>query len=244
VPSDRVQKVIKALGSPVRREILWRVWDRERTVGDIADGLGVTAPTLSGHLTVLRDAGLIRVRPDGTTRWYVAQRDAVAGFRGLLDDAHKWGKGKEHPEQSHATSDVQSVVVVSANANASPSSVFRGFTDPRIFAHCIGGEVAIEESQFRAALPFGPVVRGLYLQACAPALIIMAWDFEDGDVPLPGNLHRALLVLTPNTNSGCTMEITQFISSPSQEQYMRLAWTYVLGCFAERIEEALQRFPS
>lgn len=244
LPDDRVQQIIKALGSPVRREILWRVWDRERAVADIADGLGITAPTLSGHLAVLREAGLVRMRPDGTTRWYLAQRDAVAGFRGLLEDSHKWDSGSEHAEQTHARSGVHTAVRVSAEANASPADVFRAFTDQRIYGHCIGGEVTLDDGQFSARLPFGQIVRGVYLHTCAPALIVMAWDFSTADLPLPGNLHRAHLLLMPSDAGGCRMEVTQFIASPDQEQYMQLAWTYVLGCFAERIGGALLEFPA
>lgn len=244
MPQDKIQKVIKALGSPVRREILWRVWDGERAVADIADGLGVTAPTLSGHLAVLREAGLIRMRPEGTTRWYQAQHDAVAGFRGLLDDSHKWSSAREHPEQERASSGAQSVVVVSAEANCSPADVFRGFTDPRIYGFCINGEVALDNGRFSASLPFGQEVRGVYLHACAPSLIVMAWDFNFEDVPLPGNLLRAHLLLTETANHACRMEVTQFIASPDQAQYMTLAWKYVLGCFSERMDVALQKFRS
>lgn len=239
----RVQRVIKALGSPVRREILWRVWDRERTVADIADGLGISAPTLSGHLSVLREAGLVRMRPDGTARWYLAQRAAVAGFRGLLDDSHKWKSGSEHPEQALARSELQTAVVVRAEASATPYDVFRGFNDPRIYGRCIGGEVTFDESQFSATLPFGQNVRGVYLHTCAPSLIVMAWNFGFQDVPLPGDLQRAHLLLTPTDLDGCAMEVTQFVASPDHGQYMTLAWTYVLGCFSERVEMALAEFP-
>ena len=239
MPQNRIQKIIDALSSRVRREILWRVWDRERSVGDMSDGLGVTAPTLSGHLTVLRDAGLIRMRPDGTTRWYAAQRDAVAGFRGLLDDTFKWSTGSEHPEQRHAISGAQTVVIVSADALCPPADVFRGFTDPRVYGGCIGGEVTLENGRFTADLPFGQKVRGAYLHTCAPSLIVMEWDFDFEDVPVPGDLRRAHLLITPRGATGCRMEVTQFISSPDQESYMTSAWRYVLGCFSERLTSVL-----
>lgn len=239
MPQDSVHKVIKALSSRVRREILWRVWDRERAVAEIADGLGVTGPTLSGHLAVLRDAGLIGMRRDGTTRWYLAQRDAVSGFRGLLDDSFKWSSARAHPEQRHASSGIQSVVVVSADAPCVPADAFRGFTDPRVYGDCIGGEVTLENGRFSANLPFGQKVRGAYLHTCAPALIVMEWDFHFEDVPVPGDMRRAHLLITPAGATSCRMEVTQFISSPDQETYMTAAWRYVLGSFSERLTSVL-----
>lgn len=239
---DRVQAVMKALGSPVRRDILWRVWDRERAVAEIADGLGVSGPTLSGHLAVLREAGLIRLRPEGTTRWYSADQDAVRDFRGLFDDSRKWASGQSHAEQAHAQSAVKDVVVVTAESKSAPADVFRGFTDPRVYGRCIGGDVAIEDGRFSASLPFGQVVRGVYRHVCAPSLIDMAWDFGAEDVPAPGKLHSAHLLILPGADGGARMNVTQFIASPDQAEYMTLAWTYVLGCFAERLESALAEF--
>ena len=51
-----LQKILGALGSPVRREILASIWDRELRAGEIAAAFDVTAPTISQHLGVLRDA--------------------------------------------------------------------------------------------------------------------------------------------------------------------------------------------
>src|SRR6516162_10264618 len=85
-----VQKVIAALASPVRREILALVWDRELRAGEIAAAFDVTKPTISQHLSVLRHAGLVSVVPAGTSRRYRAQPDALAGLRGALSGSSKW----------------------------------------------------------------------------------------------------------------------------------------------------------
>ena len=60
-----IQKVIAALASPIRREILALIWDREVPAGEIAAAFAVTKPTISQHLSVLRDAGLATSRRDG-----------------------------------------------------------------------------------------------------------------------------------------------------------------------------------
>ena len=57
-----IQKVLAALTSPVRREILGLIWDRELSAGEIADAFPVTKPTISQHLAVLREAGLAEHR--------------------------------------------------------------------------------------------------------------------------------------------------------------------------------------
>jgi len=54
-----IQKVLSALASPVRREILALIWDRDLPAGEIAAAFEVTAPTISQHLGVLREAGLV-----------------------------------------------------------------------------------------------------------------------------------------------------------------------------------------
>ena len=56
-----IQKVITALTSPIRREILALIWDREVPAGEIAAAFAVTKPTISQHLAVLREAGLATI---------------------------------------------------------------------------------------------------------------------------------------------------------------------------------------
>ena len=73
------QDLLDALASPIRREILWLVWDRELPAGEIAAAFEVTAPTISQHLAVLKAAGLVEMRVDGSFRRYRAQRHAFDG---------------------------------------------------------------------------------------------------------------------------------------------------------------------
>ena len=79
-----IQKVLAALTSPVRREILGLIWDRELSAGEIAAAFPVTKPTISQHLAVLREAGLAESTAVGTSRRYRARRDALRGLRAAL----------------------------------------------------------------------------------------------------------------------------------------------------------------
>ena len=67
-----------ALGDATRLSILEQLSSGEHTVGALVDGAGVSQPTVSQHLKVLREAGLVRVRPDAQRRLYSLE---PAGFR-------------------------------------------------------------------------------------------------------------------------------------------------------------------
>ncbi len=58
------------VAEPRRREILDLLRDGERPVGDLVDRLRLSQPAVSKHLRVLRDAGLVEVRPDAQRRLY------------------------------------------------------------------------------------------------------------------------------------------------------------------------------
>ena len=58
------------LADQSRREILDLLRERERPVGDLVEKLTLTQPTVSKHLKVLREAGLVEVRTDAQRRWY------------------------------------------------------------------------------------------------------------------------------------------------------------------------------
>ena len=73
------------------------VWDTERSSSEIADAVGATRPAefgvsqpaVSQHLKVLRDAGLVRVRVDGSQRLYRVDANRMAEVRGALE--RFWG---------------------------------------------------------------------------------------------------------------------------------------------------------
>jgi DNA-binding transcriptional ArsR family regulator len=80
-----MQTVVHAISEPRRREILELVRDRELTAGEIAAGFEVTRPAISQHLTVLRNAGLVSERREGTRRLYRARPEGLAELRSFLD---------------------------------------------------------------------------------------------------------------------------------------------------------------
>ena len=77
---------IEALGDPTRRAIFERLGGGERSVGELADGLPVSRPAVSQHLKVLKTAGLVRERREGTRRIYRVEPDGVAELRAYFDE--------------------------------------------------------------------------------------------------------------------------------------------------------------
>ena len=74
-----------ALGDPTRRAIFERLATGPRAVGELAGEFPVSRPAVSQHLKVLKDAGLVTDRREGTRRIYRADPDGVAALRRQLD---------------------------------------------------------------------------------------------------------------------------------------------------------------
>jgi DNA-binding transcriptional ArsR family regulator len=74
-----------ALAEPRRREILRALADGELAAGDIAARFDVTRPAISQHLGVLRAAGLVEERRDGTRRRYRLRTSGLEPVRGWLE---------------------------------------------------------------------------------------------------------------------------------------------------------------
>jgi DNA-binding transcriptional ArsR family regulator len=66
-----------AVAESRRREILSYLALKERAVGDIVATLGVEQPSVSKHLRVLRDVGLVRVRREGRSMFYRTNAEAI-----------------------------------------------------------------------------------------------------------------------------------------------------------------------
>lgn len=79
---------LRAIAEPRRREILWLIRTSELPAGKIAAHFSVTRPAISQHLRVLREAGLIVERRQGTHRYYRASPEGLDGLR--LELAWMW----------------------------------------------------------------------------------------------------------------------------------------------------------
>ena len=66
------------LAEPRRRDILDLLRVRERSVGELVEGVSLSQPGVSKHLRVLREAGLVEVRVDAQRRWYRVRPEPLA----------------------------------------------------------------------------------------------------------------------------------------------------------------------
>ncbi len=76
---------LDALGDWTRRQILEALRQGPRSVGELAAGLPVSRPAVSQHLRVLKDAGLVSDRKDGTRRVYSVDPAGLEGIRAYFD---------------------------------------------------------------------------------------------------------------------------------------------------------------
>jgi DNA-binding transcriptional ArsR family regulator len=76
---------LKAIAEPRRQEIIRLVWSRERAAGEVASHFDVSRPAISKHLRILKEAGLVEERRDGTKRLYRARAESVLELRRFLE---------------------------------------------------------------------------------------------------------------------------------------------------------------
>jgi DNA-binding transcriptional ArsR family regulator len=83
---EATDETLRALAEPRRRAILRLVARDELAAGEIAEAFEVTRTAVSQHLTVLKNAGLLAERREGTRRLYRARPEGLAGLRQFLDE--------------------------------------------------------------------------------------------------------------------------------------------------------------
>jgi DNA-binding transcriptional ArsR family regulator len=88
-----VEAALKALSAPHRRTILRLVSEDELSAGEIAAHFELTRPAVSQHLSVLKEAGLVNERRNGTRRLYRSRPEGLVELKEFLDAF--WGERLE-----------------------------------------------------------------------------------------------------------------------------------------------------
>ena len=83
---DANGEVIAALADPTRRAVFELLRDGPRPVGELARGLPVSRPAVSQHLRVLKRAGLVTERKEGTRRLYQVDPSGLEALRTYFDE--------------------------------------------------------------------------------------------------------------------------------------------------------------
>jgi DNA-binding transcriptional ArsR family regulator len=81
-----MEAALKAMAAPHRRQILRLVRNSELSAGEIAAHFDVTRPAVSQHLNVLKEAGLLSERRNGTRRLYRARPRGLDELRTFLEE--------------------------------------------------------------------------------------------------------------------------------------------------------------
>jgi DNA-binding transcriptional ArsR family regulator len=80
-----MDEALAAIAEPRRREILHLVRDQELAAGHIASHFSISRPAISQHLRVLKDAGLVSERREGTHRYYRLRHEGLTGITRYLE---------------------------------------------------------------------------------------------------------------------------------------------------------------
>ena len=86
VKEEPILEMLKALADASRLTLLRLLNEGERTVGDLAHAVALTEPTVSHHLSKLRETGFVSLRTAGNQRFYRANASGLAAFKQLVAD--------------------------------------------------------------------------------------------------------------------------------------------------------------
>lgn len=241
MPAAEPQRLLDALSSPIRREILWLVWERELPAGDIAAAFSVTPPTISQHLAVLRDAGLVEMRADGNFRRYLARQDAFEGLEALLAHTGRW-RPPEQPGEDAAEAvsvRVDRVVVASVAVDRDPVVTFSCLTDPERCSRWVGAPVTIEGDRFVCTTTSGLEWRGVRDLVAEPHLIALRWEADGDAAPVPGRGRTAYLRVAV-APTGALVEVHQHAATDEEAEQQGAFWQMALARLRANIGAALE----
>ena len=95
-----VSTTIEVIAEPTRRHILDELCAGEQPVQALVERLAMSQPSVSKHLHVLREAGLVRVRPDGQRRLYSVRCEPLVDLDLWLEPYRRmWRESLDHLEQ-------------------------------------------------------------------------------------------------------------------------------------------------
>ena len=93
-----MEEAIRAIAEPNRRRILQLVTAKELSAGEIAAEFEITRPAVSQHLGVLREAGLVNERREGTRRLYSLRPEGFDDLKSFLEAF--WDEGLERLKEA------------------------------------------------------------------------------------------------------------------------------------------------
>jgi DNA-binding transcriptional ArsR family regulator len=116
------QATFTALADPHRRDVLALLLERPRPVAELTEALRLTQPGTSKHLRVLREAGLVQVRPDAQRRWYELRPEPLVELDAWLAPYRRLWADRLDALERHLDTMPDAAVPPQAHARDAPGS--------------------------------------------------------------------------------------------------------------------------
>jgi uncharacterized protein YndB with AHSA1/START domain/DNA-binding transcriptional ArsR family regulator len=183
-----VDDAVKAIAAPRRREILTLIRDGELSAGEIAARFDVTRPAVSQHLSVLRDAGLVTERRDGTRRLYRARPQGLGPLRDFLEefwDNRLGALAREAELEERKTMQTSETTAVERELSiaAHPETVWQFLVDPDRATRWMGVSATLDPRPggvYRVEVLPGQTARGEFVELDPPRRLVFTWGWEAG----------------------------------------------------------------
>jgi uncharacterized protein YndB with AHSA1/START domain len=194
-----VDAALRALSDPRRRAILDLVREVELPAGEIARRFEVTRPAISQHLAVLRDAGLVSERRQGTRRFYRARPAGADELRGWLEELAEAEEGTV----DNATLPADRLIERAVRIDAAPATVFAYWTDQAKVARWMGRDIRLDPrpgGEFRIDYNGTDIARGTFLEVDPPIRLVLTCGWEAAGDPTPPGASVVEVTLAPDGN--------------------------------------------
>jgi uncharacterized protein YndB with AHSA1/START domain/DNA-binding transcriptional ArsR family regulator len=229
---------LKALAEPHRRTILQLVARDPRPVGDIAGHLDITPQAVSRHLKVLREAGLVDERREGTRHLFVVNPGGFSAVQEFL--AGFWAEHlgrlqatlQDHDDPAGGLTSVSELFATEVDLPAPAEEVFRHLTDPAAMIRWMGQHATLRPvpgGAFEIDIN-GVPVRGRYLELDPPRRVLVSWGVA-GNPALPPGATQVEFTLTP-TPAGTRLRLVHRSLPPDQAPIHATGWQHFLGRLA------------
>ena len=185
-----VEAAMRAIAEPRRRAILRLVRDEERSAGEIASHFEVTRPAVSQHLSVLKEAGLVSERRNGTERLYRARPRASSSYGSFSTSCgvHAWRRSSERQSERRRksmTSTAETSQPCSASSRSTPARRPSGSSSSIRRRQSAGWERRSRSMSGRVVMYHCDVVpghtpgpRAEFVEIDPPRRLVFTWGWE------------------------------------------------------------------
>jgi uncharacterized protein YndB with AHSA1/START domain/DNA-binding transcriptional ArsR family regulator len=231
-----------ALAHPTRREIVERLSAGATTVGDASQGLGVSKPTVSRHLKLLEEAGVVTRVIDGRTHRPALRPETLAETSDWIESQRaRWerlfdvvGEYLDERKGARVTEDSAQVVRIERTFDASAEDVFDAWTNEEVIGRWFRPGQGWGEASAEVDLRVGGAIRvvmrdpdgtavgagGQYTEIERPHRLAFTWTFDDD----PSNQQMIELEFTEQDGATTVLFVNSNISGEDRRDSQYEGW--------------------